>query len=87
MSYSVYIKPSAQKALARLDRDIRRRISSRIDLLARDPRPPGTEKLAGAEDLYRIRIGEYRVIYQIRDKELIVLVVRVGHRKDVYRSR
>lgn len=85
MSYSLFIQPSAQKALAKLDRDIRYRIGSRIDALARDPRPPGTEKLSGTQDLYRIRIGEYRVIYQIRDKELRVLVVRVGHRKDVYR--
>lgn len=85
MSYSLYIQPSAQKTLSRLDRDIRHRVGSRIDSLARDPRPPGTEKLSGADDLYRVRVGEYRVIYQIRDKELIVLVVRVGHRKDVYR--
>ena len=85
MSYSLFVQPSAQNALAKLERDIRYRIGSRIDALARDPRPPGTEKLSGTQDLYRIRIGEYRVIHPIRDKELRVLVVRVGHRKDVYR--
>ena len=56
-----------------------------MDGLAKEPRPKGVKKLSGADDLYRIRVGDYRVVYQIRDDRLIVLVVRIGHRKDVYR--
>ena len=53
--------------------------------LANDPRPPGCDKLAGVENLYRIRVGDYRVVYQIRDEMLLVLVVKIGHRREVYR--
>ena len=56
-----------------------------MDGLAKVPQPKGVKKLTGAEDLYRIRVGNYRVVYQIQDNCLIVLVVRIGHRKDVYR--
>lgn len=57
-----------------------------IDDLAETPRPPGTKKLAGMADRWRIRVGDYRIIYDIRDGMLTILVVKVGHRKDVYRS-
>jgi len=56
-----------------------------MDGLAKEPRPKGVNRLTGAADLYRIRVGDYRVVYQIQDNRLIVLVVRIGHRKDVYR--
>jgi len=56
-----------------------------MDLLGKEPRPKGVKKLTGAEDLYRIRVGDYRFVYQILDDRLIVLVVRIAHRKDVYR--
>jgi mRNA interferase RelE/StbE len=58
---------------------------TRIRSLARDPRPFGSEKLSEREDLYRLRVGRYRVLYSVGDAELVVLIVRVGHRKDVYR--
>jgi len=58
---------------------------TRIRSLARDPRPFGSEKLSGKEDLYRLRVGRYRVVYSVADAELVVLIVRVGHRKNVYR--
>ncbi len=61
------------------------RIETKIDGLARDPRPRGVKKLAGEEELYRLRVGDYRIIYQVRDRVLVVLVVNVGHRRDVYR--
>ena len=61
------------------------RLGRRIDSLVENPRPQGIKKLAGEEDLYRLRVGDYRVIYQIQEKRLIVLVVGVGHRADVYR--
>ena len=63
------------------------RIAPKIEALADEPRPPGVKKLAGEEELYRIRVGDYRVIYAIEDAELVVLVVMVGDRKDVYRRR
>jgi mRNA interferase RelE/StbE len=64
----------------------RQRIVAGIRLLADDPRPPDCEKLAGGDDRYRIRVGRYRVIYSVGDRELLVVVVRVGHRKDVCTS-
>jgi mRNA interferase RelE/StbE len=77
-SYRVLIKPSAAK-------EIRQRIVASIRTLARDPRRVGCEKLTGEQDRYRLRVGRYRIIYWIGDAELLVVVVRVGHRKDVYR--
>ena len=62
------------------------RLRRRIDSLAENPRPQGIKKLAGEEDLYRLRVGDYRIIYQIQEKRLIVLVVGVGHRTEVYRG-
>ena len=82
--YSVLIQPSAAKELEKLPVEQRRRIGKKIRSLADEPRPYGCEKLSG-DDLYRIRQGDYRVVYSIEDKVLVVLVVRVGHRRDVYR--
>ena len=85
-SYKVFIKPSAAKEIEAVGRrEDRQRIVTRIRSLARDPRPFGSEKLSGKDDLYRIRVGRYRVVYSVGDAELAVLVVRIGHRKDVYR--
>lgn len=85
-SYSVFIKPSAAKEIEAVgQKDDRQRIVTRIRSLARDPRPFGSEKLSGRQDLYRLRVGRYRVVYSVGDAELIVLIVRVGHRKQVYR--
>jgi mRNA interferase RelE/StbE len=85
-SYKVFIKPSAAKEIEAVgQREDRQRIVTRIRSLARDPRPFGSERLTGKGDLYRIRVGRYRVVYSVGDAELVVLVVRVGHRKDVYR--
>ncbi len=83
--YEVLIKPSAVKEIESIGskRD-RQRIVSSIARLSFDPRPAGCEKLSGQEK-YRIRKGQYRIVYSISEKELIVFVVKVGHRKDVYR--
>jgi mRNA interferase RelE/StbE len=85
-SYRVLIKASAAKEIEAVDpkRD-RQRIVAAIRSLADNPRPPGCEKLAGEGDRYRMRVGRYRIIYSVGDGELLVVVVRVGHRKDVYR--
>jgi len=83
MPYSVEIKPSALASLKRLPKGIAARISDKIEALSKEPRPQKVEKLAGEEDLYRIRMGDYRVVYQIQDKSWQVLVLRIGHRKEV----
>ena len=85
-SYRLLIKPSAAKEIEAVDpKKDRQRIVAGIRSLAEDPRPPGCEKLAGEADRYHIRVGRYRVLYSVGDGELLVVVVRVGHRKDVYR--
>ena len=82
-SYSVFIKPSAVKELEAVPTRDRQRIARRIQGLGDDPRPSGTEKLSGL-DRHRLRQGNYRIIYAIEDDRLVVLVVRIGHRRDVY---
>jgi mRNA interferase RelE/StbE len=84
--YRVLIKPSAAKEIEAVgQKKDRQRIVTRIRSLAREPRPVGCEKLSGRRDLYRLRAGRYRIVYSVSDTELIVLVIRVGHRKEVYR--
>jgi len=83
-NYSVRIKRSAAKELEGIPLKDRRRIVHRIDALGTDPRPPGCEKLSG-EEKYRLRQGDYRVLYEIVNRELIVMVVKIGNRRDVYR--
>ena len=83
--YRILIKPSAVKEIEAISpKKDRQRIVGRITKLADNPRPPGCEKLSGQEK-YRIRQGRYRIVYSIEDQDLIVHVVKVGHRKDVYR--
>lgn len=86
MAYRIEVKPQAEKALARIPNPHRRRVAKAIDSLARVPRPSGCVKLAGADDAYRLRVGDYRIVYQIVDRVLVVYVIRVAHRKDVYRG-
>jgi mRNA interferase RelE/StbE len=83
-SYRLFIKPSAGKEIEALPKQDRRRIVAKITSLSHDPRPPGCEKLSG-HDQYRLRQGNYRILYEIQDLDLVVVVVKVGHRRDVYR--
>ncbi len=83
-SYSVFIQRSAIKELEALPIKIRRPIAAKIAALARTPRPQGVEKLSG-RDKYRVGQGDYRVLYAIDDGEATVTVVKIGHRRDVYR--
>lgn len=85
MAYRIEVKPSAADALAKIPHPHRRRIARKIDRLADNPRPRGATVLEGRFGLYRIRVGDYRVVYQIHDVALLVLVVRIGSRGDVYR--
>ena len=84
--YRVLIKPSAKKELIAIPtKKDRQRIVRKIEALADNPRPPGCEKLSGY-DRYRIRHGRYRIVYGVEDDELIVFVIKIGHRRDVYRA-
>ncbi|MGR6092129.1 type II toxin-antitoxin system RelE family toxin [Brevibacterium sp. CSND-B09] len=85
MSYSINYVPSAAKALRKLDRPIARRLIESIKGLSDDPRPPGCIQLKGGSGEFRIRVGDYRVIYEVIEDELVVLVLHLGHRREVYR--
>jgi len=84
-TYSIAVLRTAARVIARLPSDVRQRLVRAIDTLTTDPRPVGCQKLAGSGDHYRVRVGDYRIIYEVRDGELVVIVVTVGHRRDVYR--
>ena len=82
--FDIFFKDSVWKELKKIPKNDLRRILSRIDKLGDNPRPTGCEKLASME-LYRIRQGKYRIVYSIQENELTVWVIKIGHRKDVYR--
>jgi mRNA interferase RelE/StbE len=85
VTYAVEIAPSAAKSLKKIEKRARLRLAGAIELLAVDPRPPGARMLRGGEHgRWRLRLGEYRVVYTIADDRLIVLVLRVAHRREVY---
>ncbi len=85
VSFRIEFAPSAVRELQRLPREVQVRIARKIDGLAANPRPSGSKKLQGLSDRWRIRIGDYRVIYDIHDDIVRVLVLKVGHRRDIYR--
>jgi mRNA interferase RelE/StbE len=82
--YEICFKESVWKDLSKVPKTNLKRILARIEILAKNPRPTGCEKLTG-EDLYRVRQGKYRIVYSIQDNELTVWIIKVGHRKDIYR--
>lgn len=85
MSYRVLVSPSAVPQLRKLDPMARRRVQAVIELLASNPRPPGAVKLVGGAGEYRVRSGDYRVVYDVEDDVLVVLVIALGHRRDLHR--
>ena len=85
MAYSILLAPPAERQLKALTALVQKRIAKRLKSIRENPRPHGVKKLAGEEDLYRIREGDYRIVYAIQDKKLIILVVKIGDRKEVYR--
>ena len=87
MAYQVELSRAARRAFLKLPPELRRRVAQHIDLLGKDPRPPGTTKLRGSDDLWRIRIGDYRIVYEIDDGILRVLAIAIAHRRDIYRGR
>ena len=87
MSYEVQILPKAARQIKALSVEVRQDIAFIIQSLANDQRPIGVKKLSGEKDIYRVRVGNYGVLYRIVDKVLVVVVVSVGHRREVYRDR
>ena len=85
--HSVDIARRAVTSIAKLPRKEQQRFRAAIDLLAGEPRPPGCVALSGEESADRVRIGDYRIVYEIFDARLVIQVVRVGHRRDVYQAR
>ncbi len=86
MPYRIEFASAATREFSKLAKSLQQRIASKIDAPASHPRPRGVEKLEGQERRYRLRVGDYRVIYEIQDEVLIVLIVRIGHRREVYRQ-
>ena len=86
MAYEIILQPSAARELRKLPKEIQKRIGKKIDELANNPRPPDARALTGSEGLLRIRAGDYRIVYTVKDQVLIILVVRIGHRRDIYRG-
>ncbi len=87
MTYRIEFRPAARRDLKDLPKDVVDRVGRKISALAENPRPLGVEKLSGSEEgFYRIRIGDYRVLYTIQDKVLLIIIIKVRHRREVYRG-
>jgi len=87
VTYRVEVAPAALRQLRKLDRAAQRRVQAAIELLAAEPRPSGAKKLVGGNGEWRVRTGDYRVVYEIHDNVLLILVVAIGHRRDIYERR
>ncbi len=87
VTYRITLAPPAARQLRKFDPQVRRRIQAALELLATEPRPPAATRLVGGSGEWRIRTGDYRIIYEIEGDQLLVLVLRVGHRREIYRSR
>jgi mRNA interferase RelE/StbE len=87
VTYRIELAPAAARQLRKLDLSARRRVQAAIELLTDNPRPSGATRLVGGEGEWRVRTGNYRVIYEIHDEVLLVLVVAVGHRREIYKRR
>jgi len=87
MTYQVQISPEALRQLRKLDPPARRRVQAAIELLSDEPRPSGAKKLVGGQGEWRARTGDYRIVYEIHANVLLVLVLAVGHRRDIYQRR
>jgi mRNA interferase RelE/StbE len=87
MTYRITLAPVAARQLRKFDPQVRRRIQAAAELLATEPRPPAATRLVGGSGEWRVRTGDYRIVYEIEDDQLLVLVLRVGHRREIYRAR
>jgi mRNA interferase RelE/StbE len=85
--YRIVFTPSAERSFLALTPDVRARLDTRLLALRDQPRPPGIKALAGVKGVYRLRVGDYRLLYEVCDVEVVVLVLAIGHRREVYRRR
>ena len=85
MAYRIVVTPEARRNLLALPKDVLRRVDACILALGQAPRPPRTRRIKGGPDLWRVRVGDYRIIYAIEDDKLLIVVIRIGHRREVYR--
>jgi mRNA interferase RelE/StbE len=85
MKYRIEFSPTAESQFKKLPKEVQTRLKHRIDTLAENPFPRGVKKLSAEENFYRLRIGDYRIIYQVKGKALLILILKLGHRKNVYR--
>jgi len=85
MGYKIEVTRAARRVLESLPRDVLKRVDAKIQALAEDPRSQDAKMLRGSKGLLRVRVGDYRIIYQVEEDRLVVLVVRIGHRREVYR--
>ena len=84
MQYDIKVGPAAARQLRKIDGRVLRQVAAKIDSLALDPRPRGCEKLSGYDDLYRVRVGDYRIVYGVEDRLVLIVVLRVGNSAEVY---
>lgn len=84
MAHRIEVSPAAARQLKKIDRRVLPRIVEKIDSLASEPRPHGCEKLSGYDSLYRVRVGEYRIVYGVEDRLVLVAVLKVGNRSEIY---
>lgn len=87
MTYSITLAPPAARQLRKFDPQVRRRIQAALELLSAEPRPPAATQLVGGSGEWRVRTGGYRIVYEIEDDQLLVLVLRMGHRRAIYQAR
>ena len=87
MTYEIALAPSAARQLRKFDPQVRRRIQAGLELLATEPRPPAATRLVGGSGEWSVRTGDYRIVYEIEDDRLLILVLRVGHRREIYQAR
>ena len=87
MTYRVALAPAAARQLRKFDPQVRRRVQAAIELLATEPRPPAATQLVGGAGEWRVRTGDYRIVYEIEDERLFVLVLSAGHRREIYQRR
>ena len=87
MTYRVALAPAAARQLRKFDPQVRRRVQAAIELLATEPRPPAATRLVGGAGEWRVRTGDYRIVYEIEDERLLVLVLSAGHRREICQRR
>ena len=86
VTYRIDFTPAARREFRKLAPETRRRLAPIIDRLATEPRPKGAVRLSGLQHVYRLRYGDYRIVYELHDDRLLIVVIRIGHRRQVYRG-